>query len=55
MLYEALQELEKHPDDEELRTHTITLLEVLTRWLRMGRFPPATADDLSPPRYQKEQ
>jgi len=41
MLCEALKALEKQPDNEELRTHAITLLEVLTRWLRRGGFPPA--------------
>jgi len=41
MVCEALQALEKHPHDEELRTYAITLLEALTRWLRRGGFPPA--------------
>lgn len=40
MLCEALRALEKNPDDKELRAHAITLLEVLTRWLRRGGFPP---------------
>ena len=40
MVYEALQALEKHPDNEKLRTYAITMLEVLTRWLRRGGFPP---------------
>jgi hypothetical protein len=40
MLCEALKALEREPDDLELRAHAISLLEILTRWLRRGGFPP---------------
>ena len=40
MLGEALQELAKFPDNRDLRAHSVDMLEVLARWLRMGGFPP---------------
>jgi len=40
MLCEALKALGRDPDDEELRAHAISLLEILTRRLRRGGFPP---------------
>ena len=40
MLCEALKALDRAPDDVELRAHAISLLEILTRWLRRGGFPP---------------
>ena len=41
MLSEALHELEQSPENRDLRTHSVDMLEVLARWLRMGGFPPA--------------
>ena len=40
MLCEYLRALNQNPDDEEIRVNVIMLLEVLTRWLRRGGFPP---------------
>ena len=40
MLGEALQELAKFPDNRDLRAHSVDMLEVLARWLRMGGCPP---------------
>jgi hypothetical protein len=40
MLYEALHELEQSPGNRDLRAHSVDMLEVLARWLRMGGFPP---------------
>ena len=40
MLCEYVRALHQNPDDEEIRTNVILLLEALTRWLRRGGFPP---------------
>jgi hypothetical protein len=40
MLCEALQELEAHPDDTDIREGVIELLEALAAWLQRGGFPP---------------
>jgi hypothetical protein len=40
MLCESLQELEKDLDNRDLRAHSVDMLEVLARWLRMGGFSP---------------
>ena len=40
MLCEALREMEQSPDNRDLRAHSVDMLEVLARWLRMGGFPP---------------
>ena len=40
MLCEALQELEAHPDDIDIRERVVELLEALAAWLRKGGFPP---------------
>ena len=39
-LCEYLRALHQNPDDEEIRTNVILLIEALTRWLRRGGFPP---------------
>ena len=40
MLCEHMRALHQNPSDELIRATVITLLEVLTRWLRQGGFPP---------------
>jgi hypothetical protein len=40
MLCDYLRALHQEPNDEELRTNAIELLQALTRWLRRGGFPP---------------
>ena len=39
-LSEALQELDKSPDNRDLRAQSVDMLEVLAHWLRQGGFPP---------------
>ena len=40
MLCEALQALHANRDDPDRRERAIELLDILSRWLRMGGFPP---------------
>ena len=39
-LLDELRELEKFPDNRDLRLHGCSLLDALSRWLRMNGFPP---------------
>ena len=41
MLCGTLQTLHTNRDDHDTREKAIELLEILSRWLRMGGFPPA--------------
>jgi hypothetical protein len=43
MLVESLQDLTKWPDNKDARTHAIDCLNVLSKWLYMGGFPPTVA------------
>jgi hypothetical protein len=45
MLCDSLLALNQHPDDEEIRTNAVMLLEALTCWLRRGGFPPMIHQD----------
>jgi hypothetical protein len=40
MVCEALHALHTNRDDFDIRGRAIELLEILSRWLRMGGFPP---------------
>ena len=40
MLVESLQGLKKWPDNPDMRKHAIDCLNVLSRWLYNGGFPP---------------
>ncbi len=42
MLCEALHALHANRGDHKTRERAIELLEILSRWLRLGGFPPAT-------------
>jgi hypothetical protein len=42
MLCDALHALHTNRDDHDVRERAIELLEILSRWLRLGGFPPAT-------------
>jgi len=39
-LQDELKELEKSPDNRDLRLHVCSLLDALSRWIRMNGFPP---------------
>jgi len=39
-LQSELRELERYPDNRDLRLHVCSLLEALSRWIRMNGFPP---------------
>ena len=39
-LQSELRELERDPDNRALRLHVCSLLEALSRWIRMNGFPP---------------
>lgn len=40
MLRESLQELNANLDDKNARARTVDLLDIMSRWLRIGGFPP---------------
>jgi hypothetical protein len=39
-LQSELRELDRFPDNRDLRLHVCSLLEALSTWLRMNGFPP---------------
>ena len=46
-LQDELKELEKFPDNRDLRLHVCSLLDALSRWLRMNGFPPTMQEAYS--------
>ena len=43
-LHDEMRQLEKFPDNRDLRLHVCSLLDALSRWIRMNGFPPQLAE-----------
>ena len=43
-LRDELKELEKFPDNRDLRLHVCSLLEALSTWIRRNGFPPTVGE-----------
>ena len=45
-LHDEMKALAKDPDNRDLRLHVCSLLDALSRWIRMNGFPPTMEEKI---------